>query len=438
MIEVRLRDWPWGEMSPAVLPWQLRIRRVTVVIEFAVFLLTWVGPGARLPLHAIGPLVLIAAIGNGLVAGWQSRGVPVPRTLAYGSMMADLGLLTGLLHLTGGPFNPFSVMYLVPVLLSALTVGRVWAGIMGLVAVGLWGLLVSWDVTPAAEPLHHRLFDFPTHLFAMWVAVAMASELAGYFLSRASRALAHRQRALEEMRARAARSERLAAVTSLAAGTAHELSTPLSTIAIAARELERSATALHQRHRVPTASEVLEDARLIRGEVTRCQMILDQMTGRAGGATPDAPEEVTVESMVHAVRDRLRPDDAARLQVETQTGPASIVTPRLGLVQVLASLITNGLEATNGDPVTMVVREDGPMVRFRVHDTGPGIPAAVLPRVGEPFSTTKESGQGMGLGLFLAQLFAERVGGSLTVESDQGTTAELVLPVRVHGEWAAT
>jgi two-component system sensor histidine kinase RegB len=86
----------------------------------------------------------------------------------------------------------------------------------------------------------------------------------------------------------------------------------------------------------------------------------------------------------------------------------------------------------------MVVREDGPMVRFRVHDTGPGIPAAVLPRVGEPFSTTKESGQGMGLGLFLAQLFAERVGGSLTVESDQGTTAELVLPVRVHGEWAAT
>lgn len=436
MSEVRVEDWSWGETPPPVLPWQTQIRRITTIVEVAMFLLTWVGPLATLPLHEIGPLMLIAALGNGLVAAWQSRGLPVPRALAYLSMMADLGLLTGLLHLTGGPFNPFSVMYLVPVLLSALTVGRIWAGVMGLVAVGLWGLLVSWDVTPAAEPGHHRLFDFPTHLFAMWVAIAMAAELAGYFLSRASRALAHRQQALEEMRERAARSERLATVTSLAAGTAHELSTPLSTIALAARELERSAAALH--NDVPTASDVLEDARLIRGEVNRCQMILDQMTGRAGGGTPDALEEVTVQSLVEAVRGRLRPSDSARLRVDTQDGPPAIVTPRLGLVQVLTSLITNGLEATDADPVTMVVREDGPMIRFRVQDTGPGIPAELLSRVGEPFSTTKEPGEGMGLGLFLAHLFAERVGGSLTVRSNHGTTAELVVPVRMQGDLAAT
>ena len=91
--------------------------------------------------------------------------------------------------------------------------------------------------------MHHRLNDFPTHLFTMWIAVAATAELIAYFVLQASNALARRERELEEMRRQAARTARVMSMTTLAAGAAHELSTPLATIALASKELERSASA---------------------------------------------------------------------------------------------------------------------------------------------------------------------------------------------------
>jgi two-component system sensor histidine kinase RegB len=228
------------------------------------------------------------------------------------------------------------------------------------------------------------------------------------------------------MRLRAARSERLVSLTTLAAGTAHELSTPLATIATASRELQR---ALELR-RIDAA--LTDDARLIRTEVDRCQAILDQMSGRAGGAAADETEAVRLSELMDDLRSRLAADRASRLVVHAAPELQPVLVPRAGLSQTLLSLIANAFDATpNGDsPVVINISATSETFRIAIADEGHGLTPEAKRRAGEPFYTTKDPGRGLGLGLFLARIFAERLGGSLKLESAEGTTAILELPTR--------
>ncbi len=298
---------------------------------------------------------------------------------------------------------------------------------MTLASVGGYTLLAYWHLTEQV-PGHHRLNDFPTHLFTLWLSVALIAELAAFFLVQASNALARREEQLAVMRQQAARAERLMSLTTLAAGAAHELSTPLGTIALAARELEHAATA---RGTVP---DLADDARLIRTEVDRCRAILDQMSGRAGGSTVDEPEPATIDAVMADVLGRLAVDAAARVRLELPAVLPPLVLPRSGLTQAVLSLVTNALDATSARPgsaVVVRVAATGDEVAIAVVDQGPGMSADLLSRAGEPFFTTKDAGRGLGLGLFLARVFAERLGGRLLLESGAGTTATLVVPTRV-------
>ena len=292
------QPWYLGATSGATLPWIVRIRWTTACIEALVVLVVVLLPSIDLPLDHMVWLIGAAALVNAAAGVQLSRGASIPASAAAVALLLDIVLLTGLLELTGGPFNPFSVIYAVQVTLAVVTLGAGAGWLMGTCAAAAYGVLIYWHTTELV-PGHHRLNDFPTHLFTMWVASAVTAELVVYFIVQASNALARRERELEQMRARAARNERLASLTTLAAGAAHELSTPLATIAIAARELERSTSA------AGGASALADDARLIRLEVDRCQAILDQMSGRAGGMTPDEAEPVDVGQVVAELRTRL-------------------------------------------------------------------------------------------------------------------------------------
>ena len=406
--------------------WLNRLRWTTFAIQLGVTILVLSLPGVDVPLHELLPVLIVATAANGAIAAWQTAGRRLPRAAAGAALLLDVVLLTGLLEITGGPFNPFIVIYGVQVALALCTLGPGWAWAAGAATVAGFAWLVYHHVITSDVQSHHRLNDLPTHLFTMWTAFAASAELVGYFVSQASRALARRQRELEEVRARSARNERLAALTTLAAGAAHELATPLGTIAVASRELERAVS-----HLEPAADrrDLLEDARLIRVEVDRCCGILDQMSGRAGGAAADAVESVDVVRVAAAVTGRLTVDQAQRLQVRIEQGVSPLALPPAGIVQVVTALVRNAFDAvTTSQPVTLEINERNGRVRFEVRDEGAGMPPSVLARAGEPFFSTKEPGRGMGLGLFLARVFAERFGGSLTLSSERGTTAVLEFP----------
>ena len=155
------------------------------------------------------------------------------------------------------------------------------------------------------------------------------------------------------------------------------------------------------------------------------------MSGRAGGAAADETQPVVLSSLIDDVRSRLTTEQVKRLEVHLPMDQSTVVLPRAGLGQALLSLVKNAFDASDrgNSSVVVDVTQDARRLRVTVRDQGQGMPPDVLRRAGEPFFTTKEVGRGLGLGLFLARIFAERCGGTLIVESKEGTAVCLDLPL---------
>lgn len=405
-----------------VVAWQRPIQWAMCATLWIVFALAWFWPGLHLPLRELAPVGFVAAFCRTLAAiaaQRHPRAVPALSTLA---LSVDAVLLTGLLDITGGPFNPFLVIYVAYVWLAAATIGRASAIVIATIAIGAFSWLVV-DHLRSGLAEHHRLNDFPTHLFTMWFVGATIAELVGHHVARAREALAQRQDELDRARERAARSDRLASLTTLAAGAAHELSTPLSTIAVAARELERTA----QGSGAVSAVTLHEDVQLIQVAVQRCRSILDGMSGRATGGIP-----VNLPMTPHAVADlasaALTDDRRQRLDLVIDGDSHRTVESGADVARAVSSLLKNAFDASGEQRVRLHISGRGPGLRFEVIDRGPGMSDETRRRAGEPFFTTKPAGEGLGLGLFLARTVAEHAGGSLRFEADRGTVAILEIP----------
>jgi len=216
----------------------------------------------------------------------------------------------------------------------------------------------------------------------------------------------------------------------LAAGVAHELGTPLGTIAVAAKELQRAADALGL-----VDSDIPQDAALIRSEVDRCRQILDQMAEPSASSLGEDLTDPAWADLEADLAGDLSADDRQRVSFlwpSQSCGPV----PRKGLVRAARAVLANALEATpQSAGVAVSVRSEGGGWCLEVADQGSGMAPEVLARVGEPFFSTKPTGSGMGLGLFLARTFAEQLGGALRVESTvgRGTTVHLAWPQLSHG-----
>jgi two-component system sensor histidine kinase RegB len=418
---------PSSEMRHVV-AWLQPVRWVTCIALWTVLAVVWLFPRLDISLRDIGVLGFAAAICRTLVVVTSHGRRRTPPALLGLAFAADAVLLTGLLDITGGPFNPFIVMYAAYVWAAAVVVSPAWAAAASLASLAGFGWLVV-DHLRAGLIEHHRLNDFPAHLFTMWLAAAGVAELVAHYVTRARTALAQRQAQVDEARERASRSERLASLTTLAAGAAHELSTPLATIAVAARELERNASRVAEPQAAGAALK--DDARLIRVELDRCQAILDGMSGRAGAGAPTTLEPLAPASIVRLVQERLA--DARRQRLDVEIAPEAPVPSATGaeMVQAISSLVKNAFDASGNDDrvILRFAARDG-MARIEVRDHGAGMPPDTHRRAGEPFFTTKEPGKGLGLGLFLVRTFAERSGGTLDFEINAGTMAILEIPAR--------
>ncbi|MEM8607543.1 MAG: ATP-binding protein [Myxococcota bacterium] len=338
-------------------------------------------------------------------------------------LVLDVALLSGLLYLSGGATNPFSVMFVVYIAMSAVMLPAQWTWLIaGLSVVSFAGLFSQ--LSSNSDPMMHHGGDdsFQAHLYGMFVAFALTAVLIAYFVSRLSDALRERERALAEAEERTYRWGRLASIATLAAGAAHELGTPLGTIAVAANELKRRASELSD------AQALVDDAELIREELDRCRAVLDRMALAGGEHTGETPEALEVEGLVEEVRERLRPEQAERWETRVQT--RELLAPREAILQLMENIARNGFDACEGGRVSLDVERRGQEVELRFADEGCGMDDDVRRRAAEPFFTTKTTGERMGLGLFLARTLVDSLGGRLAIESevDHGTTIRVFLP----------
>lgn len=421
-------------MVPAAIPernvvnfsWLIKLRWSSIAGQIATILGVYLLLDIEVPLGPLMAIIGIEALSNVGCALWFQRASRVDEWHLAAVMSLDIALLTGLLFFTGGPFNPFSSLYLVNIALAAVALHAQWTWML----VGL--ALLSFGILPLTDFRPLPLGDLPAgervHLVqqGVWVAFGVAAGFIVHFLWRVTGSLGQRERELGEARAIAARQQRLASLATMAAGAAHELATPLGTIALVAKELERSMT------RADASAETVEDIQLIRAQVARCQGILDQMAAGVGRSSEQALEEVRLGSLVDEALAGARA--APPVQVALDDADAILRLPPHAVAQALRSLITNAQDASpDAEPVQLRARRVDHAVELEVSDRGRGMDAPLLARAGEPFFTTKPPGSGMGLGLFLSRAVVERLGGAFAIDSapERGTRVTVRLPARV-------
>lgn len=428
---IMLKTTPTDKTEPAsrlatepriVLTWLMRMRWLAVGAQLittaaALWLLKM-----ELPLVPIGTIAAITALTN-LLLHWATIASRIPRWVAPAVLLLDIGLLTALLYYTGGSDNPFSTLYLVHVAMAVTVLPSRWTWVIVATAAVSYASLLQYHMPlPPGQQVPEWIAPA-----GRWGSVVLVSVVIAYFIGRLTRSLRWRDRQIEAFRDRERRHGQLASLTTLAAGAAHELGTPLGTIAVIARELEvacESASGIDP--------ELAEDARLIRSEVDRCRNILNRM--RVDILDDSAlKSRISVGQLLARLQEEAKPADRLRLETISHQPDVMVPVPAAAIQQALGVLVGNALAATTaGGCVKVVASASEDQLQLEVIDQGSGMTPGVLERAGEPFFTTRPPGQGMGLGLFLVRLVAERYGGTfeLISASGQGTRAILGFPLR--------
>ncbi len=408
--------------------WLARLRWAAIVGQLTTVLLVRFELHVAIPiLPLFGVIAFLVLFNVGIVPRLMNRTELQVRHVALG-MILDMTALTALLMLSGGAHNPFSSLYVIYIAFAAfvLPVGWQW----GLVTLSV-GYSASLFLVPSnvleMPHVHDEHSSFGLHVQGMWVALAVAATLIVFFVVRIRRAMALQSAALARARADAERNERLSALATLAAGAAHELSTPLGTIALVSKELALRLS------RANADASVIADAALVRSEVERCRQILEQMAANVGALSVDSSSGSQVAVAIADVKARLGMESSTMMVETADAADLNVAIPHGPFVYALLNLVRNAIEASaeSKRAVVLSVQRTENDVLLEVRDHGKGMSPDDLRRVGEPFFTTKPAGKGMGLGVFVTRGTAEQVGGSLHIDSQLGvgTVARLRLPL---------
>lgn len=406
--------------TASTLPWLRQLRWAAVLGQAATVGVVNIWLQVELPLIPVIACIAFTALSN-LLLHMVPPGRGESQACLAGILAVDVSLLTILLRLTGGPHNPFSSFYLAHVALAAVALSSRWTMALAFLCGFGYALLFQ------GRHLGHAGgglggvdgIPFGLHLKGMFIAFLLTAASIVFFAARLQNALRRRDLELADARSAAVQNEHFAALATLAAGAAHELGTPLGTIFLAAGEMAQAVRAN------PQMPELLDDAELIRAEAARCRAILDRLQHQAG----DVPQRLPTDEVLGKLSARF-PKGAIRFSAGT--APAHIFAPPEALGQALAALVKNALDATLAPSVIdVIVSDQGAHVEFSVIDQGNGLTPEVTLHAGEPFFTTKSPTEGMGLGLFLVKVLAQRLHGDfmLTPRMGAGAQASLRLPL---------
>ena len=331
-------------------------------------------------------------------------------------LVIDVVALAVLMFFSGGAANPLISLLLPPVAIAALALPGRWVAVVAGLAVLAYSLL---NVLYLPLPIADAARAARLHLAGMWVTFVLSTTMLAWLVVRMTASIRRRDAELAAIREKALRDERVIALGALAAGAAHELSTPLATMAIVTGELENDGN-LDEAARA--------DVGVLRKQVAACKRIISGLAERAGAERLDSVRAVQSDRWLGEVFARwreLRPRAVATLDLGGVSPGLTFVVDTT-LEQALLNLFNNAADA--GASVSVAARAANDEVTIEIRDDGRGFPAHVLAQAGRaPFPA---HAGGSGIGLFLAHAAVGRLGGRLTLANDGGGIARVVLPLK--------
>jgi len=378
------------------------------------------------------PLIVtfsIIALSNGLLYSLKDKIKAGNDKLTEVALIFDTFALAYILYLTGGPFNPFSILFLVHISLAAVILGtrQTWclAALSSFLFATLFVVHKPFELMSHEAMGHgHGSSSMSFHLYGMLVAFIVTALLTAYFLSKLTSELRKREEEVNKLQIDKLKEQRLASLATLSAGAAHELSSPLSTIAVSAKELLSEL-----RLQKISSNDILDDALLIDKEVSRCRDIINKICTQGGQLKGELPIPVSSEEIVSKLKNEI---SASNLTIESHLPSHSVFLPLSGLLQSISALINNALDASNGKEVKLLIHQENSSWVFVIKDSGQGMSKDIIEKLGEPFFTTKVNGQGMGLGFYLCKLFSDSWNGDLRVKSAEGLGSKISLSIPVE------
>lgn len=425
------------------LRWLFVLRNLMIIGEGLIIFISLYGldiPLREVPLWAI---LTLLSIFNWWTWLRLSTREPISENELFIQLSCDVLAITAILYFTGGATNPIAWFFLLPLIIAATVLPQEYTWYMVMFTTGCYTMLMAYyqplpDLQPfdVSLPKDHGLralhdmhatmsrHELDLHVFGMWFGFVFSAVMVAYFVVEMAKNLRARERSLAEEREQSLRNERVVALGTLAAGAAHEMGTPLGTMAILIGEIESECDPVD-------GNELAIKMKILKEQVSRCKQALSVMSASAGEIRAESghlmPLTTYLDDVVRSWKQQLR---GVKLDYR-KAGPEPIpeFLAEQTLTHALVNILNNAAEVST-DGLSLHVRWDYRVVILRILDTGPGIPPDIFRQLGKEPISTKDNG--LGVGLFLAFSTIHRLGGVIEMtarERQLGTCTRIELPV---------
>lgn len=398
------------------------LRNIAIVAECLTFAIVYWTIDIEIPWTQMILVVVLLSLINLLTWIRLHRDWPVSHQEFFLQLSVDVLALSALFYYSGGSTNPFISLYLLPLTIAAATLPWRFTWVMAVITIACYTLLLFVYI-PLPHDHNNHLIEFTLHVSGMWLAFVLSTMIIAWFVVKMSSSIRERDQDLAKAREQALRNEQIIALGTLAAGAAHELGTPLSTMAVITGELQKE---------YPQDAEFQHNIVILRDQIAHCKQTLTHLLAKAGQNRAEQGNKLSVDQFLHQILDKwklIRPAIKFTYQ-STGIQPAPTIMENQLLNQSILNLLNNAADASS-KRIDIKSHWDAQTLHLEIIDDGNGLSAEALQRAGEAFFSSKAPGQGFGIGLFLANANIERFGGSVRLFNleNGGACTQVVLPL---------
>lgn len=425
------------------LQWLFVLRNLMICVEALTIFISVYGLDIQLHQAALTGVITAVVAFNWYTWLRLSIDKPVTDIELFAQLVCDVLGITAILYFTGGATNPLAWFFLLPLIIAATVLPQAFTWYMVIFTSACYTILMGFyrplpkivpmTLSEDAPPHIHEMMehhDIQLHVFGMWFGFVFSAVLVAYFVVEMADTVRRRDRKLAEAREQALRNERVVALGTLAAGAAHEMGTPLGTMAIMIHELEGE-------FEQARSLELHRKMKILREQVNRCKEALSVMSASAGEIRAESGHIMPLPEYLNEVIASWRQQRRTGVLEYKKHGfePAPCILAERTLTHALINILNNAAEVSP-QRIELRARWTTEKVILEIVDEGPGIAPAVSARIGKAPVSSKE--HGLGVGLFLAFASIERLGGQIEMlprGKAGGTVTRITLPLAGPGRF---